>query len=227
MRLKIDVRLDYAVEDLTTILLQIKAAARADQRILDAKLDIRAPESFSRFPGEDLVGERAWVRVRDRLRCHYRASVEVDRAEPDLAAMRQVPTHEVPGDVVRYLMESRYVPSEAFQGFVDTEFAGLSGGALALAIRDWVKAALSYVPGSGPDAAPYFRVFSPVRQAETYDPDGAYRRRLLDPGEPDARAFFDAAPRHWKLDPGAPPPEPLIEAGEGRKRALAAYEAFR
>lgn len=148
MKLKIDVRLDYAVEELTTILLQIEAAALADQRILDAKLDIRTPESFSRIPGEDLVGERAWVRVRDRLRCHYQATVEIDRPEIDLATLRQVPTHEVPGDVVCYLMDSRYVPAQMFQGFVDKEFEGLSGGARAIAIRDWVKGALSYVPGS-------------------------------------------------------------------------------
>lgn len=148
MKLKIDVRLNYAVEDLTTILLQIEAAALADQRILASKLDIQDPESLSRIPGEDLVGERAWVQVRDALRCHYQATVEIDRAETDIAKLKQVPTHEVPGDVIRYLMGSRYVPAEAFQGFVDKEFEGLSGGVRAIAIRDWVKGALSYVPGS-------------------------------------------------------------------------------
>lgn len=83
-----------------------------------------------------------------------------------------------------------------------------------------------WVAGSGPDAAPYFRVFSPDRQAERFDPDGAYRARFLDPASPEARAFFDAAPRAWGLDPQAPAPEPRIAAAEGRRRALAAYEAF-
>ena len=84
-----------------------------------------------------------------------------------------------------------------------------------------------WVAGSGPDAAPYFRVFSPERQAERFDPAGAYRARFLDAQSEDAQAFFAAAPRSWKLDPGAPAPEPRIAAAEGRKRALAAYEAFR
>lgn len=148
MILSIDVRLDYAVGELCTVLLQIEAAALADQRVLEAKLDIRNPESVSRISGEDLVGERAWVRVRDRLRCHYTARVEVARVEPDIASLRQVPTHELPGDVVRYLMESRYVSSEQFQTFVEKQFAGFEGGAKAVAIREWVKGALSYVPGS-------------------------------------------------------------------------------
>lgn len=148
MILSIDVRLDYEVEDLCTVLLQIEAAALADQRVLEAKLDIRTPESVSRIAGEDLVGERAWVRVRDRLRCHYTARVEVVRVEPDIASLRQVPPHELPGDVVRYLMESRYVRSEMFRTFVEKQFAGIEGGAKAVAIREWVKGALSYVPGS-------------------------------------------------------------------------------
>lgn len=82
--------------------------------------------------------------------------------------------------------------------------------------------------GSGPDAAPYFRVFNPATQAEKFDPKGQYRQRFLAelsarPG-PDALAFFQAVPRSWKLDPKRPYPAPLIDLSEGRNRALAAYE---
>lgn len=84
-----------------------------------------------------------------------------------------------------------------------------------------------WVAGSGPDAAPYFRVFSPERQAERFDPDGAYRHRFLDPETEDGTAFFEAAPRSWDLNRDAYPPEPRVRASEGRKKALAAYEAFR
>ncbi|MEO7774657.1 MAG: deoxyribodipyrimidine photo-lyase, partial [Steroidobacteraceae bacterium] len=34
-----------------------------------------------------------------------------------------------------------------------------------------------WIAGSGPDAAPWFRVFNPLRQAERFDPDGAYQAR--------------------------------------------------
>ncbi len=85
-----------------------------------------------------------------------------------------------------------------------------------------------WTAGSGPDAAPYFRVFSPARQAERFDPDGAYRRRFVagfgkGAPHPDAAAFFDAVPRQWRLDPALPYPDPVIDHAEGRKRALDAY----
>ncbi len=88
-----------------------------------------------------------------------------------------------------------------------------------------------WTAGSGPDAAPFFRIFSPERQAERFDPDGAYRHRFVKnfgsgPDCPDAVAYFDAVPRAWGLDPETPNPAPVIEHAEGRRRALAAYEAF-
>jgi deoxyribodipyrimidine photo-lyase len=36
-----------------------------------------------------------------------------------------------------------------------------------------------WTAGVGTDAAPYFRVFNPVLQAEKFDPDGAYVRRWV------------------------------------------------
>ncbi|WP_209425702.1 deoxyribodipyrimidine photo-lyase [Pararhodobacter sp. SW119] len=88
-----------------------------------------------------------------------------------------------------------------------------------------------WVAGSGPDAAPYFRVFNPATQGEKFDPDCTWRHRFIaelarNPGA-DARAYFDAVPRSWKLSPDAPYPEPLVDLAEGRNRALAAYERHR
>jgi deoxyribodipyrimidine photo-lyase len=84
-----------------------------------------------------------------------------------------------------------------------------------------------WTAGSGPDAAPYFRIFNPETQAARFDPAGTYRRRWIaelapDPG-PEALAFFDAVPRSWALDPRAPYPPPIVGLAEGRARALAAW----
>lgn len=84
--------------------------------------------------------------------------------------------------------------------------------------------------GSGPDATPYFRVFNPETQAEKFDPHGRYRRRWvaeLSANPPEtALAFFEAAPRSWGMSPGdAYPARPVVDAAEGRRRALAAYES--
>jgi len=100
---------------------------------------------------------------------------------------------------------------------------------------DWDPAANAmgwqWAAGSGPDAAPYFRIFNPATQADKFDPERRYRHRFIAeltrmPG-PDALAFFDAVPKSWGLDPKRPYPRPLVDLAAGRDRALAAYKANR
>jgi deoxyribodipyrimidine photo-lyase len=98
-------------------------------------------------------------------------------------------------------------------------------------LTDWDPAANAmgwqWAAGSGPDAAPYFRIFNPATQVEKFDPKSIYRRRYIaeltrTPG-PEATGFFEAAPRSWQLDRTRPYPKPLVDLAEGRARALAAY----
>lgn len=98
---------------------------------------------------------------------------------------------------------------------------------------DWDPAANAmgwqWVAGSGPDAAPYFRVFNPQTQAEKFDADRSYIHDYvaeLSP-EPSSRAlaFFQACPRSWGLSPDAPYPAPVVDLAQGRARALEAYAA--
>lgn len=65
-------------------------------------------------------------------------------------------------------------------------------------------ASWQWVAGSGADAAPYFRIFNPILQAEKFDPDGSYRRRFA----PMAAT-------------------PIVEHDFARRRALAALESMR
>ncbi|PWJ20521.1 cryptochrome/photolyase family protein [Jannaschia seohaensis] len=85
-----------------------------------------------------------------------------------------------------------------------------------------------WAAGSGPDAAPFFRIFNPETQGEKFDPKGRYRRRwvaeLPGPENADALAFYDAIPRSWDMGPGdAYPTAPIVGLSEGRQRALDAY----
>lgn len=100
-------------------------------------------------------------------------------------------------------------------------------------LTDWDPAANAmgwqWVAGSGPDAAPYFRIFNPERQAQEFDPGAKYIQRYVAelaplPG-PEALAFFEACPRAWGLSPEDRYPEPLVGLAEGRKRALAIYQS--
>lgn len=96
-------------------------------------------------------------------------------------------------------------------------------------LTDWDPAANAmgwqWVAGSGPDAAPYFRVFNPAGQADRFDPDGLYRDRFLAERALGAEAldFFKAVPRSWRLSPGQAYPAKVIDLAEGRAHALAAY----
>ncbi|MCB1400674.1 MAG: deoxyribodipyrimidine photo-lyase [Rhodobacteraceae bacterium] len=105
-------------------------------------------------------------------------------------------------------------------------------GWFAECLTDWDPAANAmgwqWVAGSGPDAAPYFRVFNPETQAKKFDMKGAYRAKFIAEGArasaPDALQFFAACPRAWGLSAGQPYPERRIGLDEGRRRALSAYE---
>lgn len=98
-------------------------------------------------------------------------------------------------------------------------------------LTDWDPAANAmgwqWVAGSGPDAAPFFRIFNPRTQADTWDPDSIYRRRWLTEGQfqppQTALDYFRAAPRAWNQNPNAPPLPPIIDLSAGRARALASF----
>lgn len=85
-----------------------------------------------------------------------------------------------------------------------------------------------WVAGSGPDAAPYFRIFNPDTQAEKFDPQGLYRRTYLAEGQrapgPEALSYYAAIPLSWGLAPTDRPVRPVIGLAEGRARALAAWQ---
>lgn len=100
-------------------------------------------------------------------------------------------------------------------------------------LTDWDPAANAmgwqWVAGSGPDSAPFFRIFNPAGQAEKFDADGRYRRRFIaemsKPPHPEALAYFQAVPRSWELAPERPYPKPVVDLAAGRAAALAAYGA--
>ena len=81
-----------------------------------------------------------------------------------------------------------------------------------------------WVAGCGPDAAPYFRIFNPDTQAETYDASRSYRSLYLDQGMKGARDFLNAIPKSWNVKR---PSSPIVALKDGRARALAAYEVVK
>jgi deoxyribodipyrimidine photo-lyase len=91
-----------------------------------------------------------------------------------------------------------------------------------------------WVAGSGADAAPYFRIFNPMLQGEKFDPDGDYVRRWVPElthlpskviHKPWAATSSELAKAGVRL--GQTYPEPIVDHGQARQRALAAYAKTR
>ncbi|MGB5164765.1 MAG: deoxyribodipyrimidine photo-lyase [Woeseiaceae bacterium] len=74
------------------------------------------------------------------------------------------------------------------------------------------SASWQWVAGCGTDAAPYFRVFNPTLQGDKFDPHGRYIRQWLP-------ELADGSDSRY--------PQPIVDHGEARKRALEAYQAIR
>ncbi len=95
------------------------------------------------------------------------------------------------------------------------------------------SAGWQWIAGSGADAAPYFRIFSPKSQVERFDPEGEYIRHFL-PELKDLPQKYLAEPWQAPEDVlrkagvclGKNYPEPIIDIQESRKKALAAFQSI-
>ncbi|UXX83148.1 cryptochrome/photolyase family protein [Roseovarius pelagicus] len=99
-------------------------------------------------------------------------------------------------------------------------------------LTDWDPASNAmgwqWAAGSGPDAAPYFRIFNPETQLAKFDPKGAYAQAWIaetsDSPSDTALSYFEAIPRRWAFGPQDAYPHPMISLSAGRQRALDAYQ---
>lgn len=148
MRLKINVQLDYDLPRTCDLLLQIEASVIPEQRVEEAHLELSPSDHFARVAAQDQIGERIWLRTSGKLLVDYRAVVRIERIVRDVATLRALPPHRLPGETVQYLLPSRYCPSHQFTDFAEEQFGRFDGGAKVAAMRDWVARHVAYVPGS-------------------------------------------------------------------------------
>ena len=95
------------------------------------------------------------------------------------------------------------------------------------------SASWQWVAGCGADAAPYFRIFNPVLQAERFDPGGHYIRRYVPElsGLPNKYLFKpwmapDAMLEQADIRLGETYPKPIVDLKESRSAALQAFKAL-
>lgn len=148
MIVEIRVRLEYFIAEPCDVLLQIEAAAMADQRLVSSNLIVGSPEALVAVEGEESIGQRTWAVGQGTLNVEYDAVVAIDRATPDFWQFRSDAPRYLPALVIPYLMPSRYCESNLFEAFVNREFDGVQGGAKITAMRRWMMSNIDYVSGT-------------------------------------------------------------------------------
>ncbi len=94
------------------------------------------------------------------------------------------------------------------QHLVDGDYASNNGG--------WQWAA-----STGADAAPYFRIFNPLRQSERFDSEGTFIKKLLpELANLDKKSIHNPSTEQRKA---CNYPEPIVDYKFARERALAEY----
>ena len=175
--------------------------------------------SFNAFPWrEDAAGFQAWTRGQTGIPL-------VD------AGMRQLWTTGWMHNRVRMVCASflvKHLRCDWRRGMAWFEHT------LVDADRAVNAASWQWVAGSGADAAPYFRIFNPVRQGERFDPEGDYVKQWV--------PELCHLPRRWVHEPWSAPvpvrqaanltlgdtyPHPLCDLATGRDAALAAYRELK
>jgi deoxyribodipyrimidine photo-lyase len=88
-----------------------------------------------------------------------------------------------------------------------------------------------WTAGTGTDAAPFFRIFNPLKQSLKYDPKGSFIRRWL----PELMNVPDAfVHQPWRMNPteqaisgctlGKDYPDPIVDHTWARERVLRAFQ---
>lgn len=148
MPVTVTARFAFTTDAPTDVLLQFEAAAIPEQRIVSSECRMSDADHLARVTAEDDIGERIWLDVNGRFEVAYQAVVEVRRIVPDITALPGLAPHDLPGEAVKYLLDSRYCPADSFQSFVGSEFDGTSGGERVEAIRRWLAENLVYASGA-------------------------------------------------------------------------------
>ena len=147
MPIDIQANFSFSLQGPADVLLQFEAAAIPEQEILSCECKLSEAAHLARIPAQDNIGERIWLRSEGPYKVEYKARVEVRRLLADLSTLGRLEPHDLPGEAVQYLFDSRYCPADRFQPFVEAEFGHLTGGERMIAMRDWIAENFSYVPG--------------------------------------------------------------------------------
>lgn len=148
MYLSVQTHLLYATTQPCDLLLQVEAVTDDTQVCRQTRLMLDSASTHHEIAGEANIGTRRWVKAGPLFECHYETKVEVKRPCVVMADLTETPRMQIPGEVVKYLMPSRYCHSELFLDFVSTQFGKQTGGALIAAMSQWIHENFTYDSGA-------------------------------------------------------------------------------
>lgn len=157
---EIDVALDYQVAAPSHLVFNLEAARCDGQRVRDETLTVEPPVTLRAYREED--GGNRFIRFdapAGPLSLRYRARVE-RAAAPALEALPEQPVNQVPDEVLRYLMPTRYCESDVMARAAQQLFGDLAPGiGRVQAISDWIHQSIGYEPGSSDSTTTAREVF--------------------------------------------------------------------
>lgn len=148
-RLQIDSTLEYAVDGLAEFVFMIHATKGMGQTLVQESLQIEPQMPFHTY-SDGQSGNR-FLRFQAQpgpLKVVYRALVDRMIEPVDMNAP-EMPVHDIPDDVLHYLMPTRYCESDHLGPNAAELFGQLPQGyARVQAICEWVRANIEYRIGS-------------------------------------------------------------------------------
>ncbi len=149
-RLTIDCQLDYQVDGPSEFVFLIQPSTTPDQLLIEECLVVEPTSTRFRTYSDDRSGNR-FMRLQAEtgtLSVSYRATV--DRlVEPEHRDAPEVAIHDIPDNVLRFLMPTRYCESDLLGFAAQKMFGNLPRGfSRVRAIADWVHDNVEYRLGS-------------------------------------------------------------------------------
>ena len=151
MTVRVGCRLVYQTNQPAPILLLVRPMLDSHQMILQERFSFPAQQGAEEF--QDTHGNTTyrWVLEAGETIIHHDAMVEVV-SEPDDIDQKtySVPIENIPSDLLRYTLPSRYCDSDKMLLFSINQFGSLINGRdRVIAICNWVQLNIRYVTCSG------------------------------------------------------------------------------
>jgi len=150
----IDCELSYDVEQQTVFLLNILAPDTIDQHVVAESLTT-SPPLFAEYLYDQWALNRL-LRIdapAGRLNVRYLANVEIEREGTDPAA-KELPVARLPGDVLPYLLPTRYCEADLLLPLALRKFGMLARGSQRVeSVCQWIRDSVDYLIGTSPPHA--------------------------------------------------------------------------